>query len=110
MSILVENALLAQAMPLPGFGGITLAGTLYHSPGCPGNPFRVLGSYAVVLLLEGQGGYEDANGFRRPVAAGDMLLLFPELGHRYGPRRRQFWNEITPKGQSGTPVMPKCPI
>lgn len=94
MPILVENAILAQSRPVPGFGGITLAGTLHHSPGCPGNPFRILGSYALVLILEGGGGYEDANGLRTEVQEGNLLLLFPELGHRYGPGRRQVWSEI----------------
>ena len=57
-------------------------------------PWRVLGSYAVVYVLEGQGRFQDAGGFAQDVTAGDLLLLFPEVAHRYGPGRRGEWTEF----------------
>ncbi|CAN5443256.1 hypothetical protein BH11ARM2_BH11ARM2_25710 [soil metagenome] len=59
---------------------------------------RVLGSYAVVYVQNGGGGYRDANGVRQVVRAGDAIVLFPELPHAYGPRllaprAPREWNE-----------------
>jgi len=55
---------------------------------------RVLGSYALVMITEGGGTYNDANGTRLSVTTGDMLFLFPELGHWYGPGPKGRWSEI----------------
>lgn len=57
-------------------------------------PWRVLGSYALVYILEGMGHYEDASGYAADVAAGSLLLLFPELAHRYGPKGAATWAEF----------------
>jgi AraC-like DNA-binding protein len=55
---------------------------------------RVLGSYALIYLLEGSGSYRDANWHSQPVHAGDAILLFPELAHTYGPRAGEHWSEL----------------
>jgi len=57
-------------------------------------PWRVLGSYALVYILEGMGHYEDASGYAADVAPGSLLILFPELAHRYGPLRSERWAEF----------------
>ena len=74
-------------------GALSLAGIDRGSRGVSARPMRVFGSYALVLLLAGGGGFRDALGARRKVAAGDALLLFPEVGHAYGPPARGFWDE-----------------
>lgn len=89
-----ESQVLVQSPDLGSLGAIGLAGTIRNSPGVGFRPFRVLGSYAIVLVVEGGGFYQDANGFRDEVTAGDMLILFPELAHNYGPRRQTRWSEI----------------
>lgn len=75
-------------------GRITMAGTLRHERGIARRPLRVLGSYAVVYILEGGGDYRDTNGYRQRVGAGDLIFIFPELAHRYGPRPDEYWAEI----------------
>jgi AraC-like DNA-binding protein len=58
-------------------------------------PLRVYGSYAVMCLLRGAGRYRDINRQNLDLRAGDAVLVFPELAHRYGPRRGQpGWDEF----------------
>ena len=75
--------------PLGRLGG---AGYIHHKTGYL--PWRVLGSYALVYVLEGYGKYQDRTGRTRAVAAGDMLLLYPEIAHRYGPGQTGSWSEL----------------
>jgi AraC-like DNA-binding protein len=76
-------------------GRITLSGFIRSSRSLSRTrPMRILGSYALVYLVDGAGTYEDANGYRQDVKAGDALLLFPKLGHYYGPGPGQHWTEI----------------
>ncbi|MCW5547414.1 MAG: helix-turn-helix transcriptional regulator [Opitutaceae bacterium] len=93
-----ETGLAARVIPTAGtgstMGGITLAGQLQASAGIGHGNMRVLGSYAVVYLLAGGGEFGDASGLRREVRAGDLLLLFPEVPHFYGPRPGGRWDEI----------------
>ncbi|HRI83645.1 MAG TPA: AraC family ligand binding domain-containing protein, partial [Opitutaceae bacterium] len=94
----VEPGLAARVIPTAGagsaMGGITLAGQLQASAGIGHGNMRVLGSYAAVYLLAGGGEFGDASGLRREVRAGDLLLLFPEVPHFYGPRPGGRWDEI----------------
>jgi AraC-like DNA-binding protein len=46
--------------------------------------FRVLGLHGVVGVSGGSGVFEDVRRGPRPVAAGDCMLLFPSVPHRYG--------------------------
>jgi AraC-like DNA-binding protein len=58
---------------------------------------RVLGAYALVLILDGGGWFEDGNHSRRRVSAGDMLTVFPDIPHFYGPdmgKGAEPWSEI----------------
>lgn len=89
-----ESQVLLQSPGLSPLGGITLAGTIRNSPGWGHRRFRVLGSFALVLVVDGGGLYQDANGLKLEVATGDMLFLFPELGHWYSPRAKGRWSEI----------------
>ena len=47
--------------------------------------YRYFGQYAAVLLVEGHGSYEDDRGQRFDLEPGDLTLVFPDVGHRYGP-------------------------
>nr|CAA9234579.1 hypothetical protein AVDCRST_MAG63-1272 [uncultured Armatimonadetes bacterium] len=77
-------------------GRLTLAGSIRNGQGVvPAHPLRVYGSYAVMYLWEGSGRYEDASGRRRTVRAGDLVVVFPELAHSYGPRAAgERWSEL----------------
>ena len=75
-------------------GQIRMAGFLNKSGSLVFESMRVLGSYALVYLMEGSGIYYDVNHYKQPLRAGNLLLLFPELAHSYGPRRGDLWNEL----------------
>lgn len=55
---------------------------------------RVLGHYAIVYVFDGGGFYRDARGVDQRVTAGDLLVLFPTLGHSYGPGPQDTWSEF----------------
>ena len=75
-------------------GNILLAGSLKNNTGLKTTSRRVLGHYALIYLLEGTGIYQDVHSRRIPVSAGDVILVFPEIGHTYGPTIKQNWNEV----------------
>ena len=75
-------------------GGITLAGFVPNGGGVPGPPMRILGSYAVVYLVGGAGRYRDERGLDLRLRAGDLLVIFPDVAHIYGPGPRERWTEF----------------
>jgi len=61
--------------------------------------YRYLGSYAIVVLVDGEGTYEDERGMVKEVRRGDAMLVLPDIGHRYGVKemggkRSGFWHEL----------------
>lgn len=92
-AIHAQRALYRGPSPTP-LGHIKIASFFNKSLHRVFQPMRVLGSYALVYLLEGGGVYSDANHYQRRVSAGDLLLLFPELAHSYGPVQEDVWNEF----------------
>lgn len=83
----------ATALRSP-LGQISLAGYSRDGRGVPRRPLRVLGSYAVVYVVDGGGEFEDVTGLALPVVAGDLLLIFPEIAHTYGPTSHSRWTEL----------------
>ncbi len=75
-------------------GTINLAGTLRDVPGLDPRSMRVLGRYALVFIVSGEGFYTDANGARIRFGAGHALVLFPDLPHAYGPDPGEGWEQI----------------
>lgn len=75
-------------------GRIIAKGTIKNGPGVP--QMRVLGDYYTVLyLLKGEGFYRDEQGISRDVRAGDLILLYPDIAHYYGPPSPgQPWDEF----------------
>lgn len=57
-------------------------------------PCVFFGQFAVVYVVGGGGKYRDANGYRHTVTPGDLIWVFPKLGHSYGPSDSASWNEI----------------
>jgi hypothetical protein len=74
-------------------GRLRLAGTIKNSAGVRGPTMRMLGSDALVYVLDGNGTYRDACDRVYRVHAGDLLVLFPDIGHLYGPGENAHWNE-----------------
>jgi AraC-like ligand binding domain len=87
-SMLFRNA---ASTPL---GRLTLAGYIKHSAGIGHGKPRILGSYAIVYILEGSGYYRDTNHREQAVQAGDLIVIFPEIGHTYGPGEGEYWSEL----------------
>ena len=75
-----------------GLGRITTVARLEDSDGTPGTKRRKLGSYALVYVQSGSGTYEDPQQILE-VNAGDLILLRPEVEHRYKPNEKTIWNE-----------------
>ncbi|MEI6071767.1 MAG: AraC family transcriptional regulator [Verrucomicrobiae bacterium] len=74
-------------------GSITSAGFVDDSPSGVG-PARVFGQYAVVYVLDGKAFYSDAHGARQDIGPGDMILVFPDLAHAYGPKGGGGWTTL----------------
>lgn len=55
---------------------------------------RTLGNYAVVYLLDGEGSFRSAQNARRKLIPGDLLVVFPEIPHWYGPAKGSLWDEF----------------
>jgi len=55
---------------------------------------RILGNYALVLLLQGKGLYRDARGREARLKSGDFIHVFPDLPHAYGPGAGETWDEV----------------
>jgi len=75
-------------------GELQLAGLLRNIPGIDPDSMRVLGSYALILMVAGRGYYCDARGTKRDLVAGDVVLVFPEIGHAYGPVQGEEWTQV----------------
>jgi AraC-like DNA-binding protein len=90
----IETRVLFSDSTVTRLGQLSIAATMKDSWGIGRPALRVFGSYAIVYLLDGCGAYRDANGLRRRVSAGDLILVFPELGHAYGPGAGERWTEI----------------
>jgi AraC-like DNA-binding protein len=77
----------AAASPL---GRITLAGFGVRQTVALAQP-RTLGQFAIVYLVDGKGKYADANGIRKNLETGDMMILFPDIAHVYNPLPGTAW-------------------
>jgi AraC-like DNA-binding protein len=75
-------------------GRVTMAGLLRQHPGMPEKPTRTLGSYALFYLLRGTGTFRDATGPRRKLVPGDLVTVFPDIPHWYGPSAGRVWDEF----------------
>ena len=54
---------------------------------------RTLDEYQVVYITRGQGTFETHASGRHTVEAGDVLVLFPGVWHRYTPDTKTGWDE-----------------
>lgn len=72
-------------------GQIMMAGELHGAKGVPQH--RRFGYYALVYVTGGYGYFSDDTGFSCSLKPGDLLVVFPELGHTYGPAPGRYWDE-----------------
>lgn len=91
---MLRRVLHTSALESP-LGRLTLAASIEGGRGIvPAQPLRIYGSYALVYITRGRGRYRDANGTAQAIEAGDLIMVFPELAHTYGPRPGETWSEL----------------
>lgn len=73
-------------------GGVSMAGFHLNGPGIP--EWRTLEYYAMAFIVSGEADYEDNQGPPRRLVAGDLLLMFPGIEHRYTPLGDERWSEL----------------
>jgi len=86
--------IVTQSLAGCALGQVRRAAYITNSRGLRPDSMRVLGSYALVYVLNGEGSYRDANGVDRAIAPGDLMRLFPDVGHTYGPTKDSTWSEF----------------
>lgn len=74
-------------------GQVTGLGIIKDGTGTERGRLRVYGSYALAYFLEGTGEYYDANGYRCKIVPGDLVLVTPDLPHRYSTKPGSYWSE-----------------
>lgn len=75
------------------FGRITQVALLRDSRG-HAHSLRITDSYALVYSLDGIAHYQDENGLVRDIKPGDVILVFPDMRHKYGPGPDEHWSEF----------------
>lgn len=80
--------------PLTPIGSVKFGGCLTGASGTGFTRYRVYGMYALVFLRQGGGRYRDRRGADRRLKAGDLIIVFPELPHQYGPEAGDVWDEV----------------
>lgn len=75
-------------------GEIELAGLLRNVPGIDPSGMRIMRRFTLVLMVEGRGYFRDARGADLKVGPGDVMFIFPEIAHAYGPLAGREWTQI----------------
>lgn len=88
------SGIVPLAGPVTCIGNAVFGGRLRGTSGTGFSQFRVYGMYALVLLLDGGGRYRDRRGTDRRLSRGDLLVVFPESPHQYGPEVDDVWDEV----------------
>lgn len=90
-----STTLLPVAKYVPRVGRISQVGTIRRGTGTGEPGFRVArGYWMFVLILEGSGTYGDVYGTKRKISAGDWIMIFPDVGHSFGPVEGTTWSEF----------------
>lgn len=80
--------------PVTTIGNAVFGGRLRGTSGTGFAQYRVYGMYALVLLLDGGGRYRDRRGVDCRLSSGDLLVVYPECPHQYGPEATDSWDEV----------------
>ncbi len=89
-----RSRLFLQTSTSSKLGRVALSGYIFHGRGLPLHSPRVYGMYAMVYLLDGSGRMKAGNLPLVKCRAGDLLFLYPEIPHAYGPGPREVWSEF----------------
>ncbi len=88
----VEGIVSFSAFSTP-LGMIRFGGRLCDTNGTGFSRYRIYGMFALVLVL-GDGAYRNKLGTNRRVTAGDLIVVFPDMAHQYGPEAGDVWDEL----------------
>lgn len=84
-----------SGMDMHPLGRVGRSAVILRGLGVPaGKRLRTYPSYALMLVLRGQGEYRDARGLTEPLRAGSLVIVFPGVPHTYGPTPGQVWDEL----------------
>jgi AraC-like DNA-binding protein len=76
-------------------GQVSLAGFIRNGRGISLTKLRVFGNYALVYLLKNDGRLKSRPGAPlQPLRPGDLIFIYPEIPHGYGPLPGRRWNEF----------------
>lgn len=89
-----RSRLLLQSSLKTRLGQVSMAGYLRHSRGVPFASPRTFGHYALVYLLEGSGRMKSGKQPAAKCQAGDLLFIYPDIPHAYGPGPGETWSEF----------------
>lgn len=88
------TGIIPLAGPFTPIANAEFGGRLRGTAGTGFSRFRVYDVYALVFLLHGGGRYRDCRGIDRRLSAGDLVVVFPEHPHQYGPEADDVWDEV----------------
>lgn len=94
VTLVRRSRLVLQSEVTSKLGRIHLAGYLRNSRGVPLTALRTYGKYALVYLLEGGGRMKSGNLPIIKCRAGDLLFVYPDIPHGYGPGPGETWSEF----------------
>ena len=93
-SLVPRSRLVLQSRATCKLGQVSLSGYIRHGGGISLTNLRVFGNYALVYLLEGSGRMKIGGGAPFACRAGDLLFVYPEIPHGYGPGPGEIWSEF----------------
>jgi AraC-like DNA-binding protein len=89
-----RSRLLLQTSMVSHLGAVSIAGYIRNSRGISLTRLRTFGKYALVYLVNGSGRMRSGDAPTIPCRAGDLLFVYPEIPHGYGPGPGESWNEF----------------
>lgn len=75
-------------------GEIELAGMLRNAVGIDPGRMRILRRFTIMLMVAGRGYYRDDRGASHDLVPGDVVVVFPEIGHAYGGTGSGDWGQV----------------
>ena len=89
-----RSRLVLQSDVTSKLGRVSLSGYIRNSRGISLSRLRIYGNYALVYLLEGSGRMKSGHQPLMKCQAGDLLFIYPDIPHGYGPGRKETWSEF----------------
>ena len=89
-----RSRLVLQSGVVSKLGAVSMAGYARNGRGISITQLRTFGKYALVLLLEGSGRMKVNAEPLIKCRAGDLLFVYPEIPHGYGPGPGEMWSEF----------------